>query len=172
MLAKAKAMYGQLPATEDLLGAWAIRHGAWLLNRYVQHKPGNQTSFELMFERGYRGALLVFGETCMVRLDPERLAHKFAQRWVKGLWVGYDDLSNSNLVLCPSGVVTSRSVRRLPPDAQSDPVAFDEACGAPWSFVEDARVGLRTAREQRAAREQGEQQMADQTQQQEATTGS
>jgi hypothetical protein len=105
------------------------------------------SSYQLAFGHGWRGQLLVFGETCLVKADPERLNSKFAQRWTKGMWVGVDDLSTSHLVLTPNGVVASRAVRRLPVGEQSQPTVLDEACGAPWSFLDDPRIDLRSARE-------------------------
>ena len=78
------------------------------------------TSYQLLFGHIWRGSLLSFGETCLVKVDPDKLAHKFAQWWSTGMWAGFDDMSNGNLVLTAAGVVSSRSVRRLPPDEQKD----------------------------------------------------
>ena len=73
---------------------------------------------------------------------PDRLVSKFAQRWEKGIWIGFDDGSNAHLVLTSRGVVTSRSVRRLPVEAQNQHFVLEEAAGAPWDFKEDPRVDL------------------------------
>jgi len=81
LLARCRAQYGQQAAVEDLLRSWALRHAAWLLNRFQVHKPSNQTSFQLVFGRTWRGNLLGFGETCLIKVDPDRLVSKFAQRW-------------------------------------------------------------------------------------------
>ena len=120
MLARGRAHYGSLPTVDDLLGAWALRRAAWTLNRFQPHKPNNMTSYQLLFGHIWRGSLLSFGETCLVKVDPDKLAHKFAQWWSTGMWAGFDDMSNGNLVLTAAGVVSSRSVRRLPPDEQKD----------------------------------------------------
>jgi hypothetical protein len=148
LLAAARSHYGNMQSMEDLLGPWSVRHAAWLQNRFLSHKPRVLSSYQLVFGDGWRGQLLVFGETCLVKSDPERLNSKFA-RWAKGVWVGSDDLSNSHLVLTPNGTGARRAVRRLPEGEQSQPTVLDEACGAPWSFLDDPRIDRRSARGRR-----------------------
>jgi len=84
----------------------------------------------------------------LIKLDPDRLVSKFAQRWEKGIWIGLDDGSNAHLVLTSRGVVTSRSVR-LPVEAQNQHSVLEEAAGAPRDFREDPRVDLAATRRER-----------------------
>ena len=124
----------------ELLGAWAPRHAARLSNRFQRHRPSGLSSFVLLWDHTWKGALLAFGEVCLVRRDVDRLPSKFDARWQRALYVGHDDSSNAHIVLTSSGVQLSRSIRRLTVEHQRDRVVFEEACGTPWNSLEDGRV--------------------------------
>jgi len=104
----------------ELLGAWAPRHAARLSNRFQRHRPSGLSSFVLLWDHTWKGALLAFGEVCLVRRDVDRLPSKFDARWQRALYVGHDDSSNAHIVLTSSGVQLSRSIRRLPVEHQRD----------------------------------------------------
>ena len=49
-----------------------------------------------------------------VPIDPPGLRKKLDTQWLKGTWVGRTDETDAHIVLTPHGVITGRSVRRLP----------------------------------------------------------
>ena len=62
--------------------------------------------------------MVPFAECVMFRvlIDPPRMRRKLDGQWLKGLWVGRTEESDTNIVLIPEGIVTGKSVRRLAPE--------------------------------------------------------
>ena len=65
-----------------------------------------------------KGRLVDFAETVMIKVpvDPPGLRRKQDTQWVNGAWVGRTDEIDAHIILTSHGVVTGRSVRRLPPE--------------------------------------------------------
>jgi hypothetical protein len=123
--ANARALVLDLKArtTEEVIPGhvlfpWLVRHVGWSLTRFQPHGSRGQTSFESRTGTVYKSALVNFAETVMIRvpIDPPGLRRKLDTQWLKGTWVGRTDESDAHIVLTSHGVVTGRSVRRLPPE--------------------------------------------------------
>ena len=67
--------------------AWAIIHGAWLLNRFHVSSPTATTAFMSLRGRPYRGRVCAFGEEAFA-LDP--LQAKYSTQWRRGIWLTKD----------------------------------------------------------------------------------
>ena len=52
-------------------------------------------------------------------IGPPGLRKKLDVQWAKGIWVGKMDESDGHIVLTPAGIITGRSVRRLPPEQRA-----------------------------------------------------
>ena len=75
---------GQKMASDHPLRSWALRHSAFLLNRF-QVRPGGLTAFESALGRPYKGAVIPYGETVML-LVPQGAKGK--PRFVQGQVLG------------------------------------------------------------------------------------
>ena len=60
-----------------------------------------------------------------VPVGPPGLHRKLDGQWLKGLWVGRTEESDTNIVLIPEGIVTGKSVRRLAPEQRHQPELVD-----------------------------------------------
>ena len=114
--------------SESTLYPWSARHASFLLNRFVVH--GGQTAFELVFERPYKGALVPWGSVVIGRPLP-KLKEK-GERWIKGVFVGKDAMSNANLISTSRGIVKTRTIRKCSPEFQVE--ALINAVGTPWDY--------------------------------------
>jgi hypothetical protein len=115
-----KARTGEAIIPGRALFPWMVRHVGWSLTRFQPHGSRGQTSFESRTGTIYKSALVNFAETVMIRvpIDPPGLRKKLDTQWIKGTWVGRTDESDAHIVLTRDGVITGRSVRRLPPESR------------------------------------------------------
>ncbi len=115
---------------------WAARHGTWLANRFTL--KGSQTPYSAVFGREFVGDLVRFGETVMAHWITTR-GGTMQKKWVKGIWVGREDTTNSHLIALDVGIILCRTVRRLPEEQQWDKECFIASGGTPWQMSTDPR---------------------------------
>ena len=106
---------------------WSFRHAAWLMTRF--RVIGGRTSYEMMFDRGRKDKVVLFGESVMYK-DVAALRGEAVYK--RGVWVGKSFWSDSHVLLTPKGAVESRSIRRLTTQFNADDLVM--AKGLPWSF--------------------------------------
>ena len=106
---------------------WSFRHAAWLMTRF--RFIAGRTSCEMMFDREYKGKVVLFGESVMYK---DVTALKGEAVYKRGVWVGKSFWSDSHIVRTPKGAVESRSIRRLTTQFSADDLVM--AKGLPWSF--------------------------------------
>lgn len=101
---------------------WSFRHAAWLMTRF--RVIAGRTSYEMMFDREYKGKVVLFGESVMYK---DVTALKGEAVYKRGVWVGKSFWSDSHIVLTPKG-----AIRRLTTQFSADDLVM--AKGLPWSF--------------------------------------
>ena len=57
---------------------------------------------------------------------------KIERRWVRGVWLGKRDRDDSHILGTSSGAIPVRSVRKLPPESQTDSKMLEDMRGLPW----------------------------------------
>ena len=99
----------ELPLShEHPLMSWAMRHSAWLLNRFHRSSATGKTPYEFMTGQPYRGELVPFASTIMVkRLRPKRKGDRL---WTFGVFLGKTE-SGMWLTFQSDGIHASRSAR-------------------------------------------------------------
>ena len=101
--------------TRHPLWSWAVRHCSWLMNRFAVRRASGLTAFEATHSRPYKGHISVFGLPCWGHLTGSTgTSHRADPRWVLGLWVGKDTLTDESILITEGGVMRTRSVKRVP----------------------------------------------------------
>ena len=136
LLSDVGAAYETEVTPTHVLWPWAVRHAAFLANRFQPH-AGGSTSFQDATGVKYHGSLLTFGETCMYHESGDAESGqgnraKWRARWSPGIFVGKTARSDANVVLTPTGFITCRSVRRVAGESQADKALFASCRGVPW----------------------------------------
>ena len=99
---------GQKVSSQHPLHSWALRHAAFVLDRF-QIRPGGLTAFEAALGRPYKGAVIPYGEMLLV---PQGANGK--PRFVQGQVLG-KVMSSDQWIGCTSAgrLVLARSARCL-----------------------------------------------------------
>ena len=101
-------------STNNSIWSWAMRHASWLLNRFaVTH---GCTPFELVYSKPYKGKLAEFGEPMFAYVHT---SHKGNPKWQRVLMLGKTEAQDTFVVYTGSGVMLSRSARRIQTDWKS-----------------------------------------------------
>lgn len=117
------------------LRAWAVIHGAWLLNRYHISSSTGTTAFMSLRGRPYREKVCAFGEEVFA-LDP--LQAKYSTQWRRGIWLTKDSADMDVFAVSEKEVIRSRAIRKVAEHWNSDlALAFNVG---PW----DLRRGVYT----------------------------
>eukprot|EP00435_Cladocopium_sp_Y103_P015276 s4186_g3.t1 len=100
--------------TNSHLWTWAMRHASWILNRFaVVH---GCTPYELVYSKPYKGKLAEFGEPVFAYTHT---SHKGNPRWQRVLMLGKTEAQDTFVVFTGSGVMLSKSIRRIQTDWKS-----------------------------------------------------
>ena len=96
--------------SEHPLRAWAVIHGAWLLNRYHVASSTGTTAFMSLCGRPYKGRICAFGEEVFA-LDP--LQAKYSTQWRRGIWLTKDGMDMDVVAVSENEVIRSRAIRKV-----------------------------------------------------------
>jgi hypothetical protein len=109
---------------------WAVRHAAWLLNRYAPYRRNtNCTPYNNNYQHEYRGEIFLFGQPVMGKL--RETVPKLEPRWAPGVWLGRSNQSDEHLIGTANGILLSRSVKAMHrDDIQQD--VFGQMQWTPW----------------------------------------
>ena len=95
------------------LFAWAMRHVAWVHNRY-QVRPSGKTLYEAAHGSPYTGVVHTFTEPVLIRRPgAEQPFARLDLRWSPGSWLERQSSSGEHLVFTSTGVVSGRSCRSM-----------------------------------------------------------
>eukprot|EP00971_Amphidinium_carterae_P057164 1130344-Amphidinium_carterae.1 len=114
LLMSVERRYGVKIPVRHVLVEWALRHAAWLHERFQPHRIGGMTAFQKHEGHVYTSLLVEFAEVVLWR-EPGPHKLKLTSNYGWGVWVGRHALDNSHLLLTRQGALAARSVRRLPP---------------------------------------------------------
>jgi hypothetical protein len=88
--------------------SWAFRHACWLINRFNANKGA--TAYELLYNKEYAGSIYNFGEPVFgfVKVSGEGTA-----KWTRMIFLGKSDPKDTCIFYNGSGLVITRSIRRI-----------------------------------------------------------
>ena len=118
----------QIPTDHPLM-AWAVRHSAYLINRFLIRADG----YQARWGRTHNAALCEFGETVMYMVPTPRQRPKLEPRFFRGTWLGKCTSTGESFVGVASRVVRARTVRRLAGEARYDKQMLGTVKGTPWN---------------------------------------
>ena len=110
---------------------WLIKHAAANITRFKVRASG-KTAFQLM--KGFKGVMPVgiFGEAIYCRIPKATEAvGKYEDRWIDGVYLGFDMRSGEYLVGSETGVHRTGAERRKPADERWSRELIDKVCGDP-----------------------------------------
>ena len=106
----------RIPADHPVM-AWLVKHAAWILTIRVRGKDG-KTSYERLRGKPFSKKSVGFAEMCLFRL-PLKSAKaddedgKLSVRWVKGVFMGYDRITNEYVFHSNGKIGKARAVQRV-----------------------------------------------------------
>ena len=118
----------QIPTDHPLM-AWAVRHSAYLINRFLIRADG----YQARWGRTHNAALCEFGGTAMHMVPTPRQRPKLEPRFFRGTWLGKCTSTGESFVGVASRVVRARTVRRLAGEARYDKQMLGTVKGTPWN---------------------------------------
>ena len=121
----------RLPTTHPIM-AWAVRHSAYLINRFLIRADG-YTSYHKRWGRTHNAALCEFGETVMYIVQSIKQRPKLEPRFYKGIWLGKCTSTGESFIGIAGRIVRSRTIRRLAGTNRYDAQLMDTITGTPWN---------------------------------------
>ena len=121
----------RLPTTHPIM-AWAVRHSAYLINRFLIRADG-YTSYHKRWGRTHNAALCEFGETVMYMVQSIKQRPKLEPRFYKGIWLGKCTSTGESFIGIAGRIVHSRTIRRLAGTNRYDAQLMDTITGTPWN---------------------------------------
>eukprot|EP00971_Amphidinium_carterae_P010715 211639-Amphidinium_carterae.5 len=105
-----------------------VRHAAFLMGRF-NRKTSGRTPFQTVYDESY-------GDDCWPNQCCTEI-RKADSLWTRGIWLGRTESTQEHLVCIVggeghSGIVTSRTVRRLTSEKRCDKELSEKLTGAPW----------------------------------------
>ena len=128
----------ELPAN-SVWWCWAMRHAAWLYNRFHRKRSqGNLTPYEKYKHRKYGQPILQLAAAVWAR-RPGAALNKAGAPLIAGLWLGRDSVTDEHVIATGAGVFRTRTVKRKPLDAEWDKEAILGMTWEPWNTGRDIR---------------------------------
>ena len=128
----------ELPANSPWW-CWAVRHAAWLYNRFHRKRSqGNLTPYEKYKHRKYGQPVLQLAAAVWAR-RPGAALNKAGAPLIAGLWLGRDAVTDEHVIATGAGVFRTRTVKRKPWDAEWDKDAILGMPWEPWNTGKDIR---------------------------------
>ena len=115
--------------TSNSIWSWAMRHASWLLNRFsVTH---GVMPYELVYSKPYQGKCVSFGEPIFAYVS---VAHKGNAKWQRVIMLGKAECQDTFVVFTGSGVMLTKSVRRIQCDWKSHLGFYIQFNAPTWQF--------------------------------------
>ena len=125
--------------------AWLVRHVAWSLNVRSRGVDG-RTAYERLRGRPFSKRMLGFGEQALCKLPVKGAAHeadgKLRSRWCRGIFLGYDSLSNEYICHSQERIFKCRTVQRLSADRRWVPEAIEEVKTSPYALYQKPKPDI------------------------------
>ena len=111
--------------------AWALRHAAWVYNKFHVRADTRVTPYAKIRLKTYAQTVLPFGELVLARRPGAHL-QKSQMQFVYGCWLGSDSHTDEHIVGSKAGVFRTRTVRRLTEDRSWSTEAVADMEWTPW----------------------------------------
>ena len=99
-------------ASDSILTAWLIRHGAWCLTRFQVKNDGRTAFVRVSVENTQEPSVAIRRES-----DDKYTSvptGNLDRRWSHGIWVGKAPMTDEHIILTENGVQKARSLHRVP----------------------------------------------------------
>ncbi len=110
--------------------AWAVRHSAWLITRFLIKTDG-KTPYERLRGQEYKGEVVEPFEVVHYKLQGDKKGKLDAQSAI-GVWIGKSLNSDEHYLGTPDGIRRCRSIWRRPEKKRWDRAVLDKMKGSPW----------------------------------------
>ena len=97
-------------STNSLPWTWAMRHAAWIINRFSVTPGRGMTSFEMLANKPYTGKVCQFGEPVFAY---QKTKSKGNAKWRRMIWLGKVDPQDSFRLYNGENLILARSIRRI-----------------------------------------------------------
>ena len=129
-------MQRRIPVDHPVM-AWLVKHAAWLLTIRVRGRDG-RTAYERPRGKPFSKKGVGFGEICLFRLPlkGERADDedgKMSVRWVKGVFMGYDRITNEYIFHSNGRIGKSRAVQPVTKERRWSAEAIQEVSISPYA---------------------------------------
>ena len=131
-----EARIGKYVPPDHPLVPWLLQHTCLLLNVKYRGADG-LTAWARARGRSFTQQILGFGESVLYKLPAKGPGSQpdgnMGTRWKDGIFIGYNKSSNAYILSTENGLVTSRSLSRLPEPARWSADALATIKATPWS---------------------------------------
>ena len=143
MRTAAEAKLGMPIAAGTPLYKWMVRHAGWVVT-HLRVMASGWTSFQAVTGHRYTRELATMGEAVLARLPRAKgnrrakgkTLHKGDIGFARGMWLGKTNESDEHIVGLENGmVVTTRTIKRLPPTRRWDRTLVAELRCMPWDRI-------------------------------------
>jgi len=117
---------------------WALRHAAWVYNRFHVRRDLGCTPYAKVRHKAYGQPVLGFAEQVLARRPGAHL-NKAESQFVHGAWLGRDVLTDERIVRSKAGVFRARTVRKLVAERAWSREAAAEMVWLPWYTADVTR---------------------------------
>ena len=121
---------------KSLWWAWALRHAAWIYNRFHVRADTRVTPFSKIRLKTYAQPVLPFGELVLARRLGAQLQKS---QFVYGCWLSRGSHTDEHIVESKAGVFRTRTVRRLTEDRSWSAEAVADMEWTPWKTAATTR---------------------------------
>ena len=125
----------RIPADHPVM-AWIVKHASWILTIRVRGRDG-KTPYERLRGKPFTRKGVGFGELCLFRLPLKKADDddgKLGVRWVKGVFLGYDRITNEYVFHSNGKIGKSRAVQRVTLERRWSPEAIQEVVTSPYAI--------------------------------------
>ena len=125
----------RIPADHPVM-AWLVKHAACILAIRVRGR-GGETPYERLRGKPFSRKGVGFGELCLFRLALKKADDddgKLGVRWVKGVFLGYDRITNEYVFHSNGKIGKSRAVQRVTLERRWSPEAVQEVVTSPYAI--------------------------------------
>ena len=124
----------EIPETHPLL-SWLVYYACQAYNRY-HLGPDGRSPRERVLGRRVPGPVACFSESIYWQpLSPDHKPPALDLRYYEGHFMGYDESSNTYVVLTSQGAIRCRSIRRRPVSERWGNGIFDVEAGRLWRYT-------------------------------------
>ena len=120
---------------ESPVWPWLIQYAAQVIHTFKVHKEDNRTSGQRIRADPTVPDIPKFAEHIYFKPAKTASMPKDEPRWRTGIWLGFLDHSNENIIGTSKGVLKCRAIRRYDQSEQFNVLIIEKMLGTPWKPV-------------------------------------